>query len=606
MLESGKGATAGAAVLGGFMAARLTAYVVVGIVAATLIAGLIVGAQRDDTDGPVDIIIHNAKVYTAGPPDEDAETGEAIAIRGNQVLRVGSEREIQRLRKPQTMLIDAKGGAVLPGFTDSHLHLVEGGLALDRVDLSDASSVDDLQQRIRLWAEAHPDAAWVVGSGWRASTFAGTLPTRQMLDALVPDRPAQMLDEAGRVSWVNSRALRLAGITRRSPAAAGIIARDPKTGEASGVLRGDAVALVGRLVPAATRSDRARAVRTAIEQAHRFGITSIQTLDSSTDDLALFAEARRAGDLPLRVYSALGINRVLGDAEVAALDSLATNYPDDPLFKSGAVSIDLDGPIESRRAAMLEPYADGTESAAAAMAPDDFNRLVRLLDARGWQVITSASGDRAVRMALNAYEHAVRSNRVPERGRRHRVEGIAILDPADAPRFGALGVIASMQPGTFEPTPDAIETLLSAVGSGRAASSWPYGTIAGLNGRLAFGSDWPHAPLNPMLALHAAVTRTAATSTAVDSSITSAEPTAWNPSERLALEAAIDAYTSVAAWASFDEQRKGALAKGMLADLVVLSEDVFEAPPSRLASTRVTLTMFDGKIVYRRDGQSTN
>ncbi len=588
------------------MAARLTAYVVVGIVAATLIAGLIVGAQRDDIDGPVDVIFHNAKVYTAGPPAEDGEIAEAIAIRGNQVLRVGSEREIQRLRKPQTVVIDAKGGAVLPGFTDSHLHLVEAGLALDRVDLSDASSAEDLQQRIKLWAEAHPDTAWVVGSGWRAAMFAGTLPTRQMLDALVPDRPAQMLDEAGRVSWVNSRALRLAGITRKSTAAAGTIARDPKTGEASGILRGDAVALVGRLVPAATNLDRVRGIRAAIELAHRFGITSIQTLDSSTDDLALFAEARRAGELPLRVYSALGVSRALGEAEVSALDAVATNYPDDPLFKSGAVSIDLDGPIESRRAAMIEPYADGTESAAAALSPDDFNRLVRLLDARGWQVITSATGDRAVRMALNAYEHAVRSNGVPERGRRHRVERIGILDPADAPRFATLGVIASMQPGTFDPTPDAIETLLSAVGSGRAASSWPYGTIAARNGRLAFGSDWPHAPLNPMLALHAAVTRTAANATVADSSATPAEPTAWNPTERLALEAAIDAYTSVAAWASFDEQRKGALAKGMLADLVVLSEDIFEAPPSRLPSTRVTLTMFDGKIVYRRDSQSTN
>jgi len=201
----------------------------------------------------------------------------------------------------------------------------------------------------------------------------------------------------------------------------------------------------------------------------------------------------------------------------------------------------------------------------------------------------------------------VRSNPVPARGRRHRIERIAIVDPADAPRFASLGVIAAMQPGTFEPTPEAIETLLNAVGSGRAAKSWAYGTLASLNGKLAFGSDWPHASLNPMVGLHAAVTRSAVDPEAgANAAVSAVEPTAWNPSERMALTAAVDAYTSVAAWASFDEQRKGALAKGMLADLVVLSEDVFEAPPARLASTRVALTMFDGKIVYRRDGQGTN
>jgi predicted amidohydrolase YtcJ len=585
------------------MAARLTAYVVVGIVAATLIAGLIVGAQRDDSDGPVDFIIHNAKVYTAGPPAEDGEVAEAIAIRGKQVLRVGSDREVQRLRRPQTTMIDARGGTVLPGFTDSHLHMSEGALTLDRVDLRGATNLDELQERIKTWADARPDAAWIVGSGWRASMFAGAAPTRQILDALVPDRPVQMLDEDGVVSWVNTRALRLAHITRQTKVLSGTIVRDAETGEASGILRGDAVALVRRVVPAPTPGDRARALRMAIDEAHRLGITSIHDLDSTTDDLQLIAEARKAGDLSLRVYSALGVRQVLSEAEVAALDTTASAYPDDPLFKSGAVSIDLDGAIDSRRAAMIEPYADGTDSGTPSIAPDDLNRLVRLLDARGWQVITSATGDRSVRMALNAYEHAVRSNPVPERGRRHRIERIAIVDPADAPRFASLGVIAAMQPGTFEPTPDAIETLLNAVGSGRAAKSWAYGTLAALDGKLAFGSDWPHAPLNPMVGLHAAVTRAVSQPEVAASAV---EPTAWNPSERMALMAALDAYTSVAAWASFDEQRKGALVKGMLADLVVLSEDVFEAPPARLASTRVTLTMFDGKIVYRRDGQSTN
>jgi predicted amidohydrolase YtcJ len=582
------------------MAARLTAYVVVGIVAATLIAGLIVGAQRDDNDGPVDLIIHNARVYTAGPPGNDGEMAEAIAIRGNQVLRVGSEREIQRLRRPQTTMIDAKGGAVLPGFTDSHLHLIDGGLRLDRVDVSDAATLEEVQDRIRGWAEAHPEAAWIVGSGWRSSMFAANaLPTRQMLDALVPNRPAQILGDDGRSAWVNTRALRLAGITRKTTAPGGTIVRDQRTKEATGLLRGDAVQLVARLVPAPTRADRERAIRAAVREAHQYGITSIQNLDSTADDLALFAEARRAGDLPLRVYSALGLTGSLNDTQVASLDAINARYPDDPLFKGGAVSIDLDGSVEARTAAMLEPYTDTTDAGDTAISADDFNRLVRLLDARGWQVLTTAAGDSAVRMALNAYEHAVRSNAVPERGRRHRIEQAAILDPADAPRFAALGIVASMQPASFDPSPERIDALLSAIGPARSAMTLAYGTIASTSGKLAFGSDWPYAPLNPLLALHAAVTRTRADSATEDAP-------AWNPTERIALKAAIDAYTSAAAWASFDEQRKGTLANGMLADLVVLSGDVFDAPPARLLSTRVTLTVFDGKIVYRRDGQSTN
>ena len=198
----------------GSMAARLTAYVVVGIVAATLIAGLIVGAQRDDSDGPVDLIVHNAKVYTAEP---GAELAEAVAVRGNQILRVGADREILRLRRPQTRMIDARGAAVLPGFNDSHIHLMSGGLSLDRIDLLDATTVGEIQARIRAWADAHPDKRWVLGRGWYYHPFPEGLPTRQLLDAVVPDRPAQLVCYDGHTAWVNSAALQLAGITRHTP-----------------------------------------------------------------------------------------------------------------------------------------------------------------------------------------------------------------------------------------------------------------------------------------------------------------------------------------------------------------------------------------------------
>ena len=576
------------------MAARLTAYLVVAIVGATLIAGLIVGAQRDDNDGPVDIIIHNAALYTAGP---DAEMAEAMAIRGNQVLRVGSEREIQRLRRPQTTVIDARGGAVLPGFADSHARLVAGALRLEHVDLRGAATLDEVQRRIRVWSEAHHDAPWVLGSGWRAEAFPGATPTRQQLDAVVADRPAQMLAEDGRSSWVNTRALRVSGVTQKTAApAAGTIVKDPRTGEPTGVMHESAVALIDRHVPRPTRAERARAVRAAIDEAHRHGVTSVHHVGADADDFELFTDARRDGDMRLRVYAALALDGLLNESEIAALDRFAARYPDDPLLKGGAVSIDLDGGLETRAAAMLAPYANDTATGTPAIDPDDFNRMVRLLDARGWQVLASATGDRAVRMSLNAFEHAVRSNPVPARGRRHRVEHAEIVDAADVPRFGALGVAASFQPGADVPTDARRAFWQTVLGPARASQTAAYGTIAAAGGRLLFGSAWPHGTFDPMIGLHVAVTRTDP----------DGQGDAWNPAERLALQAAIDAYTSSAAWASFDEQRKGTLAPGMLADVVVLSEDIFAAPPARLASTRVALTVFDGKIVYRRDAHSTN
>jgi hypothetical protein len=282
---------------------------------------------------------------------------------------------------------------------------------------------------------------------------------------------------------------------------------------------------------------------------------------------------------------------------MADLEAVARQYPDDPLFKAGAIRIALDGSIEAHTAALLRPYANDPGAGTPAIGPDDFNRMVRLLDARGWQILTHATGDRAVRMALDAYEHAVRSNPAPDRQRRHRVEHVEIVDPRDLPRFGALGVIASMQPLHGSPRPGEIDDWLRSVGPERGSLGWPYGSIAGAAGRVAFGSGWPRVPLNPLLTLHAAVTRTTPDHLPEGG---------WYPAERMALKAAIDAYTSGAAWASFDEQRKGTLEPGMLADLVVLSEDIFAAPSSRLASTRIAVTIFDGKIVYQRDGNPTN
>jgi predicted amidohydrolase YtcJ len=578
------------------MAARLTTYVVVAIVAATLIAGLIVGAQRDDSDGPVDLIVFHGKVYTA---DGSGTMAEAVAIRGNQILRVGSDREIERLRRPQTIMVDAKGAAVLPGFNDADVQFINGAVGLEAVDLLGVTTVDEAQARISAWAEANPLRPWVVGRGWSGDKFASGAATRQLLDAAVSDRPAYMLSADGGAAWVNTKALRLARVTRRTPGPPdGVIEKDPRTGEPSGVLRAAAAPLVGRLVPRATHEERAGALQLAIAEAHENGITSVQDAVVGADEFALYEEAREAGELSLRIYSSIAVRAGAAAGDFSTIEALSSKYPDDPLFKLGGARIALDGPIDSSRAALLEPYhaKPGTNTGETWIEPDELNRLVRMLDARRWQVTIEAFGDRAVRMALTAYEHAVRSNPKPERGRRHRIEHLALVNAEDLPRFGPLGLISVLRPSDARPFPGRVPSWIGAIGEDRTLAAWPTASIAAAHSRLAFATGWPAASLSPLAAIDAAVNRSDET----------APEEIWNAAESISLKRAIDAFTLAPAYASFDEQRKGSLKPGMLADLVVLSTDIFAAPASRISSATVAATIFDGKIVYRRSASPTN
>lgn len=572
------------------MAARLTAYAVAFIVAVTFIAGLIVRAQRDD-DGPVDLIVINGKVY---PADGGSELAEAVAVTGNKVVRVGSNREIQRLRRAQTVVVDAKGGAVVPGFNDAHAHLINGGLSLDQISLSDATTVEAIKDTIRVWAEAHPEREWIIGRGWYYQPFNGAMPTRQMLDALVPDRPAYLVAYDGHTGWANTRALKAAGITRHTKApAGGEIVKDRRTGEPSGALKESAMALISAAAPAPSTEDRLAAIRAAIDASHRFGITSVQDAGGAAGDLDLFDRLRKRGELTLRVYQALRADNTLSEADLDALDNVRSRYADDPLLKTGAVKLIADGVIESHTAAMLEPYANKASSTGEArFTPAQLNKVVAMLDQRGWQVMTHAIGDAAVRMTLDAYEAAAKVNPAPERGRRHRVEHIETIDPADIPRFGKLGVIASMEPVHATPSPTPGDVWSVNIGDERAARGWMWNSLAKAGAHLTFGSDWPVMTLDPLKGLHVAVTRTTPDGLPEGG---------WIPSERLPLRKAIDAYTRDAAWASFDELRKGRLAKDMLADIVVLSDDIFSGPASRLTTTEVAVTIADGKVVYRRD-----
>src|SRR6478752_4421821 len=401
------------------MAARLTAYVVAFIVGVTLIAGLIVGAQRED-DGPVDLIVINGKVYAG---NGGSDLAEAVAVRGNKIVKVGSNREIQRLKRAQTKVIDARGGAVMPGFNDAHTHLINGGLSLDQVSLSDATTLDEIKDTVRVWSESHPERTWITGRGWYYQAFNGAMPTRQLLDQLVPDRPAYLIAYDGHTGWANTRALKAAGINRRTKAPAnGAIVKDSRTGEPTGALKEAAMTLMAAAAPKATDEDRLAAARSAIDEAHRFGITSAQDAGGGTEDLELFDRLRKRGELTLRIYQALRADATLTDSGLDALNEVRTRFADDPMLKTGAVKLIADGVIETHTAAMLEPYSNRPAiKGDPRFTPEQLNKVVAMLDKAGWQVMTHAIGDAAVRMTLDAYAAAAKANPAPERGRRHRV-----------------------------------------------------------------------------------------------------------------------------------------------------------------------------------------
>jgi predicted amidohydrolase YtcJ len=527
------------------MATRLAAILVVVIVGTTLIAGLIVGAQRDDNSGPVDLIIHNARVYAA---DDLGTVADAVAIRGNKILKVGGEREVMRARQPQTTIVDAHGAAVLPGFDDAHVSLIAGGLARDGVRLRGAADTDDIRSRVAEWLASHPDATWVTGGGWSAEAF-GDGPTRVQLDAAVSDRPARLLSDDGHALWVNSRALKAAGITRRTANPAnGTIVRD-RRGEATGLLKDGAMALVDRVVTPPTREDRARALQLAIRDAVQHGVTSVQDIGAAGGDLDLYDAARDAGTLTLRVYAAVQATRT----GLEDLDAIARRYPDDPILKTGLAAIAIDGTI-------------------------DLAKLVAAIDSRGWQIAIDAADAAAVRAALDAYG-AVAKNANGTRPARHRIENLAAIALEDVSRFGALGVVASMQPLHV---PFAGGAAGLDLGHDPAPLAWPARSLSAAGAHLAFGSDWPVLPLDPLEAIRAAVRRPDA-------------PAA----EQLTLKSAINAWTSGAAWASFDDHRKGTLKPGMLADLVILSTNIF-AGADQLSAAEVVMTIFDGQVIYRR------
>jgi len=545
-----------------------------------------------------DVVLVHARIYTVNTQQPWAE---ALAIRDGKIVALGTEREIAHYRGPWTKVIDAKGRLVLPGFTDCHVHFLDASLAMQQVSLEDAKSISEIQHRVKAYAGAHPSDQWVLGRGWMYPLFPPNgLPDKKYLDEISPERPVYLESGDGHSWWANSKALQAAHITKDTPnPPGGTIVRDPSTGEPTGAIKEDAAdAVIRRAIPEPSRETKLQALRGGIKLANQFGLTRVHVLggvNAGRDDLhnvELYEELRRNGELTLRFYLAYRLDPPkVTDHQLQEIIEARDRYRDD-WIAAGSVKFFMDGVIETHTAAMLAPYSDDPSvSGQLLWDPEEYERAVKEFDSRGIQIFTHAIGDRAIRVALDSYANAAKTNGTKDAG--HRIEHIEDASAADIPRFGPLGVIASMQPLHAYPDEDIFKAWLPSAGPERAQRAFAWQSIQASGGVLAFGSDWPIVTLNPWPGVQNAVTR----------ENTEGEPKGgWIPSERISLADAIKGYTLNAAFAGHREKTEGSLEPGKLADLIVVSQNVFEVDPHELGKTKVALTMVGGQVVYKSDG----
>jgi hypothetical protein len=499
---------------------------------------------------------------------------------------VGTTAEIQNLRGNQTEVVDLAGRFVAPGFGDAHFHTMMGSLALEELDLVGTRDAAEVQQRLAAYARAQPERPWIVGRGWAYGELGGP-PHRRILDAAVPDRPVFLGDRDGHSSWANSKALALAGITRTSKdPASGIIVRD-EGGEPTGLLKEAAGELVGRVVPPPSADEKYRALVKGVALAASYGLTSVQDAGFDEGNLPVFERLLDEGGLKVRMRSALPMVKDPTGELLARYRGLREKYASNRRFRFGALKSMVDGVVDAKTAVMLEPYTSGG-TGLPNWSPEDLNRTVALYDKEGFQVWLHACGDRAVRMALDAYEGAALRNGTKDR--RHRVEHAEVVSDADRPRFHALGVIASTQALFANPDKTTLENYAVLLGPARASRANAFKRFDDAGAVQAFGSDWPVFSCEVLRGIYCAATRVTPEGTPAGG---------WYPENRISAEAALRHFTQDAAYAGFDEGVRGMLTPGRLADFVVLSEDILAGPPERILRAKVLLTVMGGRDTFR-------
>jgi predicted amidohydrolase YtcJ len=542
--------------------------------------------------GIADAVLLNGNIYTG---DSRRPRVEAVAIRGESIIVVGTSAELQSCMGPKTAVINLKGQFAMPGFNDAHVHLAQAGFAKLAVDLDGVKSIAEFQERIRARLREYKRGEWITGRGWDQTLWPDKqFPTRNDLDAVSKDDPMFFARLDGHVAVANTAALAMAEIAKQTPdPPGGHIGRDPATGEPTGLLGEDAAMnLVYRRIPAPRMAQRRRAIEGALADVARHGVTSLQdnsvlaiTEDANArwENFLVYAELRQEGKLTARITEWLDFTLPLEKLEELRQEGGAT----DPWLKTGALKAYLDGSLGSRTAALLAPYADEpSTSGILRVDPEDLKRMAIERDRAGFQLAFHAIGDRANRVALDAFAAVRAAN--GSRDRRDRVEHAQVVAPQDFPRFAPLGVIASMQPCHLL---DDERWAAARLGPQRSKGAYAWKTFEKDGVKLAFGTDYPIESVNPLRSLYACVTR----------ELPEGGPTGgWEPQEKLSMENCIRDYTVGSAFAEFEEKRKGILAPGMLADIVVLPQDITTVAPRELLEMQVTMTIVGGRVVYQK------
>jgi predicted amidohydrolase YtcJ len=504
---------------------------------------------------------------------------EAVAIRGDRIVAVGSRTEVASLAGRNAEVVDAGDGLVVPGLIDSHIHLIEGGLHLTSVQLRDASTREEFVQRIGEFATKRKPGEWITGGDWDHTLWGGELPSRDWIDAVTPDNPVWVSRLDGHMSLANTAAFRAAGVDDKvADVAGGEIVRDA-AGRPTGVFKDNAMSVIDRACPSATLSERLAAVVAATDFLTARGVTAVHHM-GTWNDLDVFRIAHRRRLLKTRIYACTPLAQWQRLA-----DEVKTNGRGDEWLQIGGLKGFVDGSLGSHTAAFLAPFSDAPrDSGLLVNTVEDLEAWTKAADRAGLQVAVHAIGDRAIRLQLDVFERVARENGL--RDRRFRIEHAQHIDPADIPRFAELGVIASMQPYHCIDDGRWAERV---IGARRSETTYAFRSLLDVRAPLAFGSDWFVAPPTPLEGIDAAVTRR---------TLDGKNAGGWVPQQKITVEEALRAYTSGAAFAAFNEADRGSLEPGKLADFVVLDRDLFKLAPEDLGKARVKLTMVGGKIVY--------
>ena len=547
---------------------------------AVIVVGCSSSPSPEGGEGAVTLAVVNGKIWTGDPSRPWAE---ALAVRDDRLVVIGSSDEVRRVAGG-ARVIDAGGRLLTPGFNDAHVHFLQGGFDLASVQLRDARTPEVFAARLREFATTVPAGTWITGGNWDHELWGGALPRADWIDAGTPTHPVLVSRLDGHMALANRAAMTAAGITRATKdIEGGTIVRDAN-GEPTGVFKDNAMSLFDGVVPDPTPEMSDRALQAATDYALAQGVTTVQHM-GSWSDLETFRRARATSALRLRMYAAVPIASWERLRDTVARKEHGADGRGDHWLAIGALKGFVDGSLGSHTAAFHEPFGDAPHDRGLFVnTPENLYAWISGADKAGLHVVVHAIGDRANGMLLDIYDRVIREN--GPRDRRFRIEHAQHLAPPDIARFPALGVIASMQP--YHAIDDG-RWAERVIGPERIKTTYAFRALLDAGATLAFGSDWPVAPATPLEGVYAAVTRR---------TIDGANPDGWVPAQRIAVEEALRAYTTGPALAEYAEADKGRLVPGMLADFVVIDQDLFSIPPERIREARVTMTVVGGRLAY--------